>query len=69
MFLMTVITVFKRRIFEPKIDANGEWRRLLNDELHSLYRSPNMVRVIKSRSLRWTGDVARMLKGSSAFKR
>ena len=39
-----------------------------NDELHSLYRSPNIVRVIKSRKLRWAGHVARMEKGTSAFK-
>ena len=38
-----------RRIFEPKRDENGEWSRLHNEELHSLYRSPNIVRVIKSR--------------------
>ena len=41
---------------------------LHNEELHSLYRSPNIVRVIKSRRLRWTGHVARMEKGWSAFK-
>ena len=35
-----------RRIFGPKRDENGEWRRLHNEELHSLYRSPNIVRVI-----------------------
>ena len=40
-----------RRIFGPKRDENGEWRRLHNEELHSLYRSPNIVRVIKSRRL------------------
>jgi hypothetical protein len=40
-----------RRIFGPKRDANGEWRRLHNEELHSLYRSPN-VRVNKPRQLR-----------------
>ena len=49
-----------RRIFGPKMDENGEWRRFHNEELHSLYRSPNIVRVIKSRILRWTGHVARM---------
>ena len=38
-----------RRIFGPKRDENGDWRRLLNEELHSLYRSPNIVREIKSR--------------------
>ena len=41
-----------RRIFGPKRDENGEWRRLHNEELHSLYRLPNIVRVIKSRRLR-----------------
>ena len=43
----------------PKRDENGEWRSLHNEELHSLYRSPNIVRVIKSRRLRWAGHVAR----------
>ena len=38
-----------RRKFRPERDGNGEWRRLHNEELHSLYRSPNIVRVIKSR--------------------
>ena len=49
-----------RRIFGPKRDENGEWRRLQNEKLHSLYRSPNVVRVIKSRRLGWAGHVARM---------
>ena len=57
-----------RRIFEPKRYENWEWRRLHNEELHSLYRSPNIVRVIKSRRLRWTGHVARMEEGRGAFK-
>ena len=57
-----------RRIFGPKRDENGEWGRLHNEELHSLYRSPNIVRVIKSRRLRWAGHVARMEEGRSAFK-
>ena len=57
-----------RRIFGPKWDENGEWRRLHNEELHSLYCSPNIVRVIKSRRLRWAGHVARMEEGRSAVK-
>ena len=56
-----------RRIFGPKRDENWEWRRLHNEELHSLYRSPNIVRVIKSR-LKWAGLVARMEGSRSAFK-
>ena len=57
-----------RRIFGSKKDNNGEWRRLHNEELHSLYRSPNIVRVIKSRRLRWAGHVARMVESRSVFK-
>ena len=57
-----------RRIFVPTRDENGEWRRLHNEELHSLYHSPNLVRVIKSRKLRWAGHVARMEEGRIAFK-
>ena len=57
-----------RRIFEPKRDENGEWRRLHNEELQSLYRSLYLVSVIKSRRLRWTGHAARMEEGRSAFK-
>ena len=57
-----------RRIFGPKGDENGEWRRLHNEELHSLYRSPIISRIIKSRRLKWTRNVARMEEGRSAFK-
>ena len=57
-----------RRIFGPKRDGNGEWKRLHNEELHSLYRSPDIVMVIKSRRLRWAGHVARMENVRSAFK-
>ena len=57
-----------RRIFGPRRDGNGEWRRLHNEELHSLYRSPNIVRAIKPRRLRWAGHVARMEEGRGAFK-
>ena len=53
-----------RRIF----GCVGEWRMLHNKELHSLYRSPNIVSVIKTRRLRWAGHVVRMEEGRSAFK-
>jgi hypothetical protein len=48
------------RIFGPKREVDGSWRKLHNDELYNLYSSPNIVRVIKSRRLRWAGHVARM---------
>jgi hypothetical protein len=49
-----------RRIFGPKRKEDGSWRKLHNDELHSLYSSLNIVRVIKSRRMRWAGHEARM---------
>jgi hypothetical protein len=52
-----------RRIFGPKKgEVSGGWRRLHNEELHSLYTSPNTFGVIKSRRMRWAGHVARMGK-------
>jgi hypothetical protein len=45
-----------RRIFSPKTDeVTGDWRNLHNVELHNLYSSPNIIRMIKSRRMRWAG--------------
>ena len=57
-----------RRIFGSKRDENGEWRRLHNEELHSLSGPPNIVRVIKSRRLRWVDGVAGTEESRGAFK-
>jgi hypothetical protein len=56
------------RIFGPKMKEDGSWRKLHNDELHSLYSSPNIVRVIKSRRIRWAGQVARMGEGKGVYR-
>jgi hypothetical protein len=57
-----------RRIFGPKWEEDGSWRKLHNDELHSLYSSPNIVRVIKLRMIRWAGHVARMGEGRCVYR-
>jgi hypothetical protein len=50
-----------RRIFAPiRDDVMGDWRKLHNEELHNLYSSPDIIRMIKSRRMRWTGNVAQM---------
>jgi hypothetical protein len=55
-----------RRIFGPTMDeGTGDWRKLRNEELNDLYCSPNIVRVIKSRRMKWAGHVARMGRGEA----
>jgi len=56
-----------RRIFGPKREEDGSWRKLHNDELHSLYSSPHIVRVIKLRRMRWAGHAARMEEGRGVY--
>ena len=57
------------RIFGPRRDeVTGEWRRLHNEELNDLYSSPNIVRVIKSRRMRWAGHVACMGEGRGVYR-
>jgi hypothetical protein len=57
-----------RRIFGPKREEDGSSRKLHNDELHSLYSSPNIVRVIKSRRMRWAGHVAGIGEGRGVHR-
>jgi hypothetical protein len=73
MYDLTELRVFEnkvlRRIFVPIMDGvTGEWRRLHNEELDDLYSSPNIIRVIKSRRMRWAGHVARMGDGRGAYR-
>jgi hypothetical protein len=58
-----------RGIFGPKRDeVTGKWRRLHNEELNDLYSSPNIIRVIKSRRMRWAGHVACMEEKRGAYR-
>jgi hypothetical protein len=58
-----------RKVFEPSRDeVTGEWRRLHKEELYYLYSSPNTIRVIKSRIMRWVGHVARMRDRRGAYR-
>jgi hypothetical protein len=48
--------------------VTGDWRKLHNEELHNLYFSPNIIRMIKSRRMRWAGHVARRGEKRNAYK-
>jgi hypothetical protein len=63
------VTVWLRRIFGPKGDeVTGEWRKLHSGELHNLYSSPDVIRQIKSRRMRWAGHVERMGEGRNVYR-
>ena len=58
-----------KRIFGPKMDGvTGQGSKLYNEELNDLYSSPNIVRLIKSRRMRWAGHVARIEEGRGVHK-
>jgi hypothetical protein len=58
-----------RRIFGPKRgEVTGEWRKLHSGELHNLYSSPDIIRQVISRRMRWAGHVARMGEGSNVHR-
>jgi hypothetical protein len=57
-----------RKIFGPKREEDGSWRKLHNDELHSLYSSLNIVRVIKSRRMSWAAHVAHLGEGRGVYR-
>jgi hypothetical protein len=56
------------KLFGSKREENGSWRKLHNDELHVLYSSPNIVRMIKSRRMRWAGHVERVEEGRGVYR-
>jgi hypothetical protein len=58
-----------RRIFGSKRDGvTGGWRKLHNEELHNLYCSPSIIRIIKSRRMRWAGRLARMGEKRNVYR-
>jgi hypothetical protein len=56
------------RIFGPKRDVTGEWIKLHNEELHDLYSSPSIIRIIKAMRMRWAGYVARIGEKMNAYR-
>jgi hypothetical protein len=66
------LRVFKNRVLRkisgPKREEDGSWRKMHNDELHNLYSLLNIVRVIKSRRMRWAGHVAHMGEGRGVYR-
>ena len=61
--------MFENRIFWLKMnEVSGQWRKLRNDELNDLYSSPDIVRVMKSRRMRWAGHVARVGKRRGVYR-
>jgi hypothetical protein len=58
-----------RRIFGPKRDGvTGRWRKLRNEELHNLYSLPSIIRITKSRRMRWAGHVAQMGEKRNVYR-
>jgi hypothetical protein len=65
--------VFENRVLRSILErrgmrGTGEWRKLHNKELHDLYSSPSIIRIIKSRRMRWSEHVARMRKKRKAYR-
>jgi hypothetical protein len=69
LFLFLALLIVLRRVFGPKRnEVTGEWRKLHNEERNDLYSLPIIVRVVKSRRMRWAGHVARMGKGRGVHR-
>jgi hypothetical protein len=57
-----------RKIFGPRSKEDGLWRKLHSDELHNLYSSPNIVRMIITGRMRWAGHVTHMMEGRGVYR-
>jgi hypothetical protein len=69
LLIMSNKACYRRRIFGPKRDeVTGGSRKLHNEELHDMYSSPSIIRIIKSRRMRWAGHVARMGEKRKAYR-
>jgi hypothetical protein len=64
---LTLRDEHRLRVFENRDEVTGEWRKLHNEELNYMYSSPNIVRVINSRTIRWAGHVARMRERRTVY--
>jgi hypothetical protein len=60
--------MLRRRFGRKRDEVTGEWRKLHNEELRDLYSSPSIIRIIKSRRMRWAGHVARMGEKRNAYR-
>jgi hypothetical protein len=66
---LTLREEHKLRVFGLKRDeVTGEWRKLHNEELHDLYSSPSIIRIMKSRRMRWVGHVAQLVEKRNAYR-
>jgi hypothetical protein len=68
-YIFYILNFVLRRIFGPKRDeVRGGWRKLRNEDLHNLYSSPSIIRMIKSRRMRWAGHIVRMGERMNAYR-
>jgi hypothetical protein len=60
--------VLRRTFGQKRVEVTGGWRKLHNEELHNLYSSPNIIRMMKSRMMRWAGHVARVGANRNTYR-
>jgi len=65
---LLIVETLHKDVSSQNDEVTGEWRKLHNEELNDLYSSPNIIRVIKSRRMRWAGHVARMVERRDVYR-